>query len=158
MCWISTRKDGKAIAKVAKKDIPIIKIGHRVFNKFVSAKYAYEYNMGELQKHIKIEPIDGTRYFENYYIEEGYHFYKPEMIYLKMHKSYLSMLMVSSRLSAFFHCRHLITETSCVVKGYIPRGTIYYLNANGEGVAEQIVLTEMISINDYLTNKKLSKL
>lgn len=151
MCWISTKKDGKATAKVAKKDIPIIKIGHRRFNRFVSAGFAYEYRMGELQKSIKIKSFGG------YYIEEGYHFYKPGMT--RIENVGESFLVVYGTLckNGHFH-QYLITETSCVAKGYIPKGTVYYLNAIGVGVAEQIVLTEMIDMKDYLTNKKLSKL
>lgn len=44
------------------------------------------------------------------------------------------------------------TPHNCIAKGYIPKGTVYYLNANGEGVAEQIILTEMIKINKCLIN------
>ena len=151
MCWISTRKDGKAIAKIAKKDIPVIKIGHRIFNRFASAAYAYEYKMGDLQENIKIEPFHHSLCTKRNYIEKGYHFYRPGMTYME-HVVGTSSLMVCGVLRRGFIHHYLITNTSCIAKGYVPKGTKYYLNAKGEGVAEQIVLTEMINISNCLTN------
>lgn len=144
MCWISTRKDGKAIAKIAKKDIPIIKIGHRRFHLFVSAAYAYGYEMGKLQKPIKIEPR--RRFYDTLYvdgIEEGYHFYKPRMIRIErvISRPLLRIWSVFGKID--FH-HYTITDTLCIAKGYIPKGTVYYLNEDGEGVAEQLVITKMI--------------
>lgn len=77
MCWISTRKDGKAIPKVAEKDIPIIKIGE-IFqkDKFLSSIRRCIYDLQCTTPKVKIIPYD-TRIN---YISEGYHFYKPNMV------------------------------------------------------------------------------
>lgn len=147
MCWISTRKDGKAIAKVAKKDIPIIKIGQRRFDLFVSAAFAYEYKMRAQQKPIKIESL----HTKISYVGEGYHFYIPRMVRIE-HVVGTSLITLCGVLCRKYLHHYLINDTSCIAKGYVPKGTKYYLNANGEGVAEQIVLTEMIDMSNCLIN------
>lgn len=167
MCWIPTNKEHVAVAKVAQKDIPIIKIGYSFQkDKFASFVKIHEYDLQCPTSIVKIKPHSMTVYNRKFkystdYIEEGYHFYKSNMIRTVLSTLYLDMYInICSRFnkkSVFcFNITGRIT-TICIAKGYIPKGTTYYLNSNGEGVAEQITITEIKRVRDYLTNKKLSK-
>lgn len=78
-------------------------------------------------------------------IEKGYHFYKPNMVTVS--KVGLFMTYIRSRIANNSHCTcHIFMRKVLIAKGFIPKGTVYYLNSKGEGVAEQICLTEMTKL------------
>lgn len=152
MCWIPTNKERIAVAKVAQKDIPIIKIGKRINNAFISQVYHALYYINEPTQRIFVYPdIDGCIY-------KGYHFFKPNMVTMRLKYDMFGYVFINSRLRIRTPGYSRFYDGVYIAKGCVPRGTIYYLNAYGEGVAEKIVITEFINIKDYLTKPKLSKL
>lgn len=144
--WYPTNKTNTAVAKIAEKDIPIIKVGiSEDINFFTSCFQKSCYKLNCPVPRVRIQPLSTGA------IAEGYHFLKPNMIDIDVDRVVTLMGTVPA---VNIHCRfekqHLVLyfnhERLVIVKGIIPKGTIYYLNANGEGVAERIVLTEITKV------------
>lgn len=144
--WYPTNKSHLAVAKIAKKDIPIIKVGTSGHPEiFVSDFMGAAYWLNKTVPRVRIHPMLVGR------IEEGYHFYKPNMVTINKNEK---ICISSEGLPPWYICsrfmpHHLhcvFKEDTVIAKGFIPKGTVYYLNSRGEGVAEQICLTEMIKL------------
>lgn len=149
--WYPTNKSSIAVAKIAERDIPIIKVGisSTTSDTFMSYFRHACYELNRPVRQIKIEPLGK---FE--LIAEGYHFFKSNMITVNTNELYshsytFPYMEVRSRFTSeitHFYPKQIVPNHLVIVKGFIPKGTIYYLNADGEGVAERIVLTEMTEV------------
>ena len=137
MCWSPTNKRHKAIAKIAQIDIPIIKVGTSLEPEiFISDVMAAEYRLNEPVPRIRIHPLLAGQ------IDEGYHFYAPNMITIRPILDDLPTRGISSRFIPY-DIHEVFGINTVIAKGFIPKGTVYYINSRGEGVAERIYLTEM---------------
>lgn len=144
--WYPTNKSYEAIAKIAEKDIPIIKVGTSLDPKiFTSDFMVAKYRLNKSVPRVRIlTGLAGE-------IAEGYHFYKPNMVTICRSETIRSLNglyrppHICSRFEPY-HVHYVFGVNTVIAKGFIPKGTIYYLNSRGEGVAEQIYLTEMIKL------------
>ena len=168
MCWASK----KANKKVADKNIPIFKVCSRTTKKDIvlpiyrqhDGNFTYfVYKLGIIYKDHNalsdIRKVDegffsiGYHYDLGYYeINRAYHSYSLETVNIKFctDEGVLRIMHGETKLDTFWD-RDEGTPYFVIVEGYIPKGSEYYLNENGEYVSDAICLT---NINDnYVLGK-----
>jgi hypothetical protein len=123
MCLVSRYKE----PKVAEKDITVYKIVREVPRGYSSHFEAFFYKSGKLYKTRMSksnggcldtrERIETSHYTTKFYIERGFH-----------------SAATKTRL------KHLVDGDAIIVKGTIPKGSLYYRNASNLLVSNQIIL------------------
>lgn len=101
--------------KIAEKNIPIIKICFKKAGKIISLFYNFEYVLNKVYTTKLIPEFPFT-------INHGFHSYATEC-----------------ELQNFVH---MYNDNLYLVSGYIPKGSVYYINTHYEIVSNSIVLTE----------------
>lgn len=168
MCWKTKKLPEK---KVATEDISIIKVVAKNEDSDVIVPYymlgTYKYKLGEEYKtRIGLigEHITYREEMPVYFIEKGFHSYSKDMCsyskdkdafgkeYIAITKPNLECAMFGTRI------HNELDKTSInkfglfkeyepvVVSGYVPKGSEYYLNEEGEIVSDKIVLKEVMDI------------
>lgn len=131
MCWVAY---GTPLELTAEVDIPILKVGVEDGNIMVSPYTKFSYELGKIYKMDKINPT----YFKNHcIIHEGFHSYDPRE--LQLYREFWGIIVAKGilrqeRYPAWMH----------VFEGFIPRGSHYYLNMNGELVSDGICINKRI--------------
>ena len=120
MCWIGNTKD----KKIAEKNIPIIKICFKKAGKIISLIYNFEYVLNKVYTTKLITEFPST-------INHGFHSYAKECELQNFVYIYNDNLYLVSRYIPIY-----------LVNGYIPKGSIYYINTHYEIVSNSIVLTK----------------
>ena len=101
--------------KIAEKNIPIIKICFKKAGKIISLFYNFEYVLNKVYTTKLIPEFPFT-------INHGFHSYAKEC-----------------ELQNFVH---MYNDNLYLVSGYIPKGSVYYINTHYEIVSNSIVLTK----------------
>lgn len=140
MCWICKGRNYTG-TQVAKEDIPIFKIVNRFNAGYISEIYKYKYALDEPNpvEDLIIKPeldIPGWPNCTIYMVERGYHSYA------------LKNLKVLSKNRIAYNDRHttIVNDFQVVVKGIIPKGSLYLVNDNNTYVSNQIILQKEINI------------
>jgi hypothetical protein len=135
MCWECKAKD----KKIAKRNIPVKKVLYKN-NKSPFRGFLYEDGkeyQRELDVHMKWKY--DTEKPSGIFIESGLHCYSNKCITKEIHydrEAYICIFCpIFSSISSFLKKHHK------VVKGFIPVGSTYYENKNGEIVTEKLILT-----------------
>lgn len=128
MCWKTFRKEYSQI-KTAMEDIPVYKFlkrnGHTPFKN-------YPIILGK--KLPKVELL-GIYHFYDDGIDQGYHSYSTSIL---IGKDFGNTYVYNQSIEG---CRVGILPRHLVCyKGYIPKGTKYYINENNEIVSETLVV------------------
>lgn len=133
MCWISEEIPKRQIAD---NDIPVFKMlrkGH-FDGIFVSPYFGFIYAVGKVYS--KKNPITIVGGITNFMIKEGYHSYSSKTVIVYNRSAVYST--DNGKVDILLDCYEECTEVS----GYIPRGSVYYLNNQGEYVSDKIVLVK----------------
>lgn len=136
MCWITFDKPLKK--SIAEKDIPIFKVctkSARFLNTVRSYFKDYYYQLGIVYELSCIIPIEINDHFE---IDEGFHSYLASCIF--KHDVFDNIWIISTR-SMRYVCSY--ESRGIKVSGYIPKGSEYYVNEDGECVSNSICLTKI---------------
>ena len=134
MCWTN---NFKIAVCTADKDIPIFKICHYLDNTSLCSYYSYfEYELNKVYKLEEKLSLYYNDYMMQYEISKGFHSYDKSC----------SVNKKPSALTIVSYYRDLLDNYNphCVkVRGYIPKGSHYYLNTIGEYVSDSICLTKI---------------
>lgn len=140
MCWTCTGRNYTGI-QVAKEDIPIFKIVNRFNVGYLSEICGYEYALNELNpvENLIVEPglgLPGWPNYPTYRVKRGYHSYA-----LKNLK-----VLSKNRITYNDWYTTVVNDFQVVVKGIIPKGSLYLVNDNNTYVSNQIILQKEINI------------
>lgn len=148
MCWVSFKEPK---LHRAQRIIPVYKVlyicppKHMNEKKtvFISPFRYVEYNPGKMHCS-DLEGIEESLYERPYEVRYGIHSYMSNMVVLKkeiygtrqlVHVSCITTRFVKNRFNL-----HTMGMNQVIVKGYIPKGGLYYVNRNGEVVSDTLVL------------------
>ena len=137
MCWITFDKPLKK--SIAEKDIPIFKVctkSARFLNTVRSYFKDYYYQLGIVYELSCIIPLEINDCFE---IDEGFHSYLANCCVFT--HDVFDDLWVRTKLSMRYLCYY--DSRAIKVSGYIPKGSEYYVNEDGECVSNAICLTSI---------------
>lgn len=141
MCWIKENIE----LKKAKSDIQIFKIMKlRWDNQLVSLIRDYVYQLNELVQ----SPIETGRG----YIDIALHSYSKKIVNFEIlnDNNIRSIILFKSYLFGFkrkrIGCYREGFSKTCIVEGFIPKGSTYDINHSGECVSDQIVLNKIITV------------
>ena len=176
MCWKQYKKLPQTLdTKVSDDKVEVIKICeidkygklygffHSYFEYELNKEYKTEMNI----KHEVVNlPLSDESY--NYYEgNNGFHSYSKEKCKLVVTKEatygdidgvqYISISMLSphnTEISGYSSHYSSQINRVAIVKGYIPKGSTYLENENGEIISEGIVLTEILNLEICLGNQK----
>lgn len=133
MCWFIDKN--KILPLVANEDIEVIKIvrknGETPFHNYVVA-------FNERLPKVSIVPQYGSRLAM---IEVGYHSYSKKIVITEQLATFTVLALNS-------FCNY--QKDCCFYKAYIPKGTTYYENDNGEIVSESLFVTDDVMQLDDL--------
>lgn len=140
MCWT-----GYYIPQIAERNIPIFKVVRERYGAIFSAYTHYRYFLNNLVV-VKIEDAydAGANYQE---INRALHSYNPEIVHViglipNSYPRLINIITESKRLDYFHNF-----DGSCKrANGFIPKGSIYCMNDDGEYISNQIILTEIVDI------------
>lgn len=136
MCW-NSKKHQKV--RIARRNIKVLKVVQQKPNNCTEFfPYYYEGNCSYVLNeespfvHIKLEDLSQPKRHYCYKINTGYHSYKRSLQY-----------MIVLNVGIFIDNRHFFprryeTYEVCIMECIIPKGTMYYLNEDGEYVSEKI--------------------
>lgn len=137
MCWFIDKN--KILPLVANEDIEVIKVvlknGKTPFLNYIVA-------FNERLPKVSIVPQYGSRLAM---IEAGYHSYSKKIV---ITEQLATFTVTSSVLTLNGFCDY--QKDSCFYKAYIPKGTTYYENDNGEIVSESLIVTDDVIPLDNL--------
>lgn len=130
MCWASVTLN----KQVAKQDYTVYKfVKFDTFDTCKSSVYNYTYTFEKLNK--LEQPLIPTKKDSIYIIDKGFH-------------SYINLKII--------YFTEDVTK-GCVAECTIPKGAIYYTNAYGEVVSNQIIIhipTILSNIKQFIENNK----
>lgn len=140
MCWLTYKKECTE-CRIATEDIPIYKV---LYNTLRSLYRFYEYSLNKVYSMEINSPYEIPSKIRNshYSITLGFHSYSPSMTYTRVYHDLF--WTVNSNNKGMILDTFTNTNNTVKVKGFIPKGSHYYLNENGEYVSDSIVLTEII--------------
>ena len=131
MCWI-----GKCDIKIAKRDFYVYKLGSVSDKGFKSLYQNFIYEPKEINKKVKLNPIQLYKDKSFYVIYEGYHSYKDiVMPYSDLHSCCRTIYLGKIKLH---HYPYNIYNLATFI---IPKGSVYYENIYGEIVSSNIIYT-----------------
>lgn len=135
MCWTSN----KAELKIAEEDIKVFKLC--IFIRSIISYYnGFTYELNKVYKLGEdIVPSFSTFNLE-YEISEGFHSYANDCQISKRRWHYIVTSPTDKALDCYGK------DDLVLVRGYIPKGSHYYLNAYGEYVSDAICLTSIENI------------
>lgn len=136
MCWISS----EAIPHIAEEDIEIFKICEGIEADEVESYYRlYFYKLNQVYKLVCPIVVEFREDIlpNKFAINRGFH------SYIKECTIRISSIYKSAEVLYNGTCIESYNDYAIKVKGYIPKGTKYYINNNGECVSEAICLTEI---------------
>jgi hypothetical protein len=124
---------------IAKEDIEIFKICETFSDNIVKSYYRdVPYTLGKIYKmSIPIEVCKVVTFDFSFQINKGFHSYAKECV-VRPFAYYCSIEIFHRDTNIGTYHNNTIK-----VKGYIPKGTKYYINKFGECVSEAICLTEI---------------
>lgn len=131
MCWRNYNKPLKKL--IAEENVPIFKVctkSSRFSNTVASYFRDYYYQLGVVYKLSYITPREVNFHFE---IDEGFHSYLAGCTF--KHN------IVFSTPPMRWVCSYNSCYDPIKVSGYIPKGSEYYVNEDGECVSNSICLT-----------------
>ena len=145
MCWVSsTMQKHTALHK-----IPVCKICHLVIEEgyvIQSMYYSHKYKLNKLYKQ-QVPIVERATFGERYIINEGFHSYSKDVTIGKqidgLEGTCICISYKGNELDWFRAYNSLIK-----VNGYIPEGSVYFVNDIGEYVSEALVLTDYEVINE----------
>lgn len=134
MCWESNTIP---IKQVAEENIPIYKIcrGHDKIRAYFHIDYIYTLNKVYKQDEPIIVEEVRCYFFKKYTIDKAFHSYLASCKMRSEEKGSAKVCHASYRSSFLLY-----------VMGYIPIGTTYYVNEEGEVASDEIILTDYIEI------------
>lgn len=136
MCWISS----EVIPRIAEEDIEIFKMCEGVEANEVESYYRLcFYTLNHVYKLISPIVVELREDIlpNKFAINKGFHSYIKECT-IRTSSIYKSAEILYNGI-----CVDTYNDYAIKVKGYIPKGTKYYINNNGECVSEAICLTEI---------------
>lgn len=145
MCWI-----GEDVKQIAKENIPIFKICCLIDGQIISLYQKYPYNLNmPYYSEIHIEETGLIHYM----ITKGLHSYHPKVRIWYAYDQYaIPKVRIWYAYNQYaiwgLHGTVMCTTDLNIIKviGYIPKGSVYYLNYRGEYVSDKLVLTEIANI------------
>ena len=136
MCWVSD----VAVPRIAEEDVEIFKICESYELDVVESYYMLSYyTLNEVYKLASPIVVEFKEDIlpNKFAINRGFHSYIKECV-VRTFSIYKSLeVQYNGR------CIEAYNDYVIKVKGYIPKGTKYYINNNGECVSEAICLTEI---------------
>lgn len=136
MCWMTYDKPLKK--SIAKENVPIFKVctkSIRFSNTVESYFRDYHYQLGIVYESSNITPNEVNCHFE---INEGFHSYLTGCTY--RHDVFDNIWVLSASLTRYIGSYE---SRAIKVSGYIPKGSEYYVNEDGECVSNSICLTKI---------------
>lgn len=153
MCWYCT---GEIRKKTARKNIPVFKVmndqskNQDIRNIVTSIYQKFEYVLGKQYELPEIDVKSNThRGMKTFSIYEGFHSYNQDKCRYEFANDrtfYIKSSLSSTQNPYNFRLidRFSFLVPVCVVNGYIPKGSTYYENKDGEIVSNRIVLENVV--------------
>lgn len=140
MCWISN----KCNPLVSDGNVKIIKICGQKENSRLCGYFrtSFNYNLNFTYKtEVKIHQA----YFDNeYFGHEGFHCYSADKCTWEIDIKKRIIKINALTYFASYPIDYADFSNVVIVEGYIPKGTVYYSNMDGEIISNSIVLTKII--------------
>lgn len=132
MCWTTY---GIPSALIAEVDIPILKVGVEYENIMISPYNKFLYELEKIYKMDRMRPIYSM---SQCHIYEGFHSYDPRE--LQLYREFWGIIVAKGGLR-----QECYPAWMNIFKGFIPKGSHYYLNMRGELVSDGICITNKVS-------------
>ena len=148
MCWESDTKK----KHIAKEKIPIFKIGYLRDNKIYSLYYDFIYELNKQYNVNSIECDTIINIFQSciYSIKNGFHSYDIDCTininFQDIYGCFRPILNIKNKDIILDTVYNDTIEDLIKINGYIPKGSIYFINKNKEIASNSIVLTDYSKI------------
>lgn len=135
MCWTGKRFFER-MPRIALRDIEVYKVLGKD-GKSPYQEYQYDFNKETKQVYLKtLKRVNGA-----IDINEGYHSYSKKCYFIYYITTCHIFAFSKKSKSAFFSTLGDFSYKK-IYKAFIPKGTIYYQNRDGEYVSEKIIVTD----------------
>ena len=145
MCWRSSKK---VEPQIAQHDIPIYKILSKDNKTFRSIYFGFKYELNKTYVYLNscfksIEFVTSSKEYEKC---GGFHSYDlTKTTYSStVIQGCVKVITIETKRKEYY-LDSIYHRGNCIaVKGFIPKGSCYFVNDNGEYVSNQICLTEVL--------------
>ena len=156
MCWESKSFN----PQIAERDIPIFKVCRmdEIEQNYVeSVFFRRYYELGKVYTNDSsfTSTEEGTGEYK-FLVRKAFHSYHPD-IELAIKNESEGIFRFERHLTLYYNNNYTFRYTTLsnrvIVEGYIPKGTRYCLNEDGEYISDSICLEKVSDIDEFLKNK-----